>query len=667
MPFIQIVGMTPTNKSFIIAHAVVSKERGDNFVWVLERVKAMLDECMEPRVILTDRDLALMGACAKVFPDASRLLCRWHIQQNVMKHCKGAFTDDDWKTFLSFWGSLIESPSIPIYDYHLRNMRKRLVECKRSRVFKYVYDNWLKDYKEMFVFAWTDKRRNFGNRTTNRVESQHANLKRYVEDRSSLDRIVGCVRDIVETQFGEIRKTFRESIEKTMKHHKHPMFQHLLGKVSHKALDLLHGEAIRRLDVLERFNSSCGCQMWHSCGLPCACRIEKYMREEHPIQLEDIDVFWRKLNFQSCKLIDDSLDVVEELDVVRQQLQSHPPAQQKSLLSKIKAVLTPTKSTKKPPVVQQNTRGRPTTKQVQERLDEASRIDEELRRSSFGDANTCFEGSRQSKYDKPRHSSYVPSQASQQSVIRSQKPKATLSRSKSSKKKETRDDHGFPLIIGDEYVGIIERFKSDIPPVFHPYVSCIRDVMPDGHCGFRSVAVGLGMDQSSWGRIRRDLVQEMDQNESIWFPIFEAWAAGYFYTHRQGLIWDSVAGCGENHWMDFPFAGLLIAQTYGIGVHLLTTTMGASSTYFPILSPPANQQPLFITLTHVNENHFIHVKLEGDYPMPPAHGLWLTHRRPHTEQWEDMYLPRLEWYTSIMNPRPRSNPSLNYIDSYTEE
>ena len=392
-----------------------------------------------------------------------------------------------------------------------------------------------------------------------------------------------------------------------------------------------------------------------------------FNRAERPIQLEDIDVFWRKLNFQSCKLIDDSLDVVEELDVVRQQLQSHPPAQQKSLLSKIKAVLTPTKSTKKPPVVQQNTRGRPTTKQVQERLDEASRIDEELRRSSFGDANTCFEGSRQSKYDKPRHSSYVPSQASQQSVIRSQKPKASLSRSKSSKKKETRDDHGFPLIIGDEYVGIIERFKSDIPPVFHPYVSCIRDVMPDGHCGFRSVAVGLGMDQSSWGLIRRDLVQEMDQNESIWFPIFEAWADGYFYTHRQGLIWDSVAGCGENHWMDFPFAGLLIAQTYGIGVHLLTTTMGASSTYFPILSPPANQQPLFITLTHVNENHFIHVKLEGDYPMPPAHGLWLTHRRPHTEQWEDMYLPRLEWYTSIMNPPPRSNPSLNYIDSYTEE
>ncbi|XP_022020098.1 protein FAR-RED IMPAIRED RESPONSE 1-like [Helianthus annuus] len=152
MPFMQIVGITPTNHSLCIAHAVVSKERGDNFVWVLKRIKSMLDECMEPRVIVTDRDMALMGAYANVFPNASRLLCRWHIQQNVMKHCKAAFTEEDCDKFLSFWGTLIESPSIPIYEYHLRNLRKRLVECKRS-IFNYVYDNWLKDYKEMFAFA----------------------------------------------------------------------------------------------------------------------------------------------------------------------------------------------------------------------------------------------------------------------------------------------------------------------------------------------------------------------------------------------------------------------------------------------------------------------------------------------------------------------------------
>ncbi|KAJ0946086.1 putative MULE transposase domain, FHY3/FAR1 family [Helianthus annuus] len=44
MPFVQIVGMTPTGYSFCIVHAVICKERSDNFVWVLKRIKSMLDE-----------------------------------------------------------------------------------------------------------------------------------------------------------------------------------------------------------------------------------------------------------------------------------------------------------------------------------------------------------------------------------------------------------------------------------------------------------------------------------------------------------------------------------------------------------------------------------------------------------------------------------------------
>ena len=76
LPFVQVVGVTSTNKSFCIAHAFISKEKTDNFVWVLERLKDLLQKCMDPRVIITDRDLALMNACDIVFPKASKLLCR---------------------------------------------------------------------------------------------------------------------------------------------------------------------------------------------------------------------------------------------------------------------------------------------------------------------------------------------------------------------------------------------------------------------------------------------------------------------------------------------------------------------------------------------------------------------------------------------------------------
>ena len=84
IPFVQIVGMTSTNQSFCIAHAFIVKEKTSNYIWVLERLKDLLEESMEPHVIVTDRDLALMSACATVFPDATKLLCRCHIQRNII-------------------------------------------------------------------------------------------------------------------------------------------------------------------------------------------------------------------------------------------------------------------------------------------------------------------------------------------------------------------------------------------------------------------------------------------------------------------------------------------------------------------------------------------------------------------------------------------------------
>ncbi|KAD6795600.1 hypothetical protein E3N88_06496 [Mikania micrantha] len=99
LPFIQSVGVTSTHQTFGIAHAFVSIERQENYVWVMEMAKSMLNKCMKPRVIITDRDLAVMSACRKVFPEAAKYLCRWHIDENIAKHCKASFSDADWKIF----------------------------------------------------------------------------------------------------------------------------------------------------------------------------------------------------------------------------------------------------------------------------------------------------------------------------------------------------------------------------------------------------------------------------------------------------------------------------------------------------------------------------------------------------------------------------------------
>ena len=79
-------------------------------------------------------------------------------------------------------------------------------------------------------------------------------------------------------------------------------------------------------------------------------------------------------------------------------------------------------------------------------------------------------------------------------------------------------------------------------------------------------------------------------------------------------------------WMWMPYAGLLIAQRFHIVVHCLSNR--GNATYFPMLQGPRfRREPhLFVTLIHVNDNHFISVGLTGDYPMPRPEYFWSTYR-----------------------------------------
>ncbi|MFQ6620297.1 hypothetical protein Gotur_001022, partial [Gossypium turneri] len=149
----------------------------------------------------------------------------------------------------------------------------------------------------MFVLVWIDRHLNFGERTTNRVESQHAKLKKYLcAKNSSLDKFVGCIDQIVKSQLTSIYASFEKS-RITFKHrHNLPCFRLLWGFVALEALDILEGE----LQLLSRHqldSSNCGCKLRHSCGLPCDCMLSVYLNSGGEcIPLDSIDVFWRKLD-----------------------------------------------------------------------------------------------------------------------------------------------------------------------------------------------------------------------------------------------------------------------------------------------------------------------------------------------------------------------------------
>lgn len=116
MPLLEIVGVTSTNKTFSIAFVLMHKEKISNYTWALNCLLSLTKGYLFPHVIVRDRELALMKARNIVFPGAKRLLCRWHINQSVMRNCKPAITSNRaWGSFFDAWVTLIASESDEIY------------------------------------------------------------------------------------------------------------------------------------------------------------------------------------------------------------------------------------------------------------------------------------------------------------------------------------------------------------------------------------------------------------------------------------------------------------------------------------------------------------------------------------------------------------------------
>ncbi|KAJ9540010.1 hypothetical protein OSB04_026516, partial [Centaurea solstitialis] len=258
LPFLEIVGVTSTNKTFSIAFAFMRDEKACNYRWAMTCLKLTINASFCPRVIVTDRDLALMKACGEVFP-----------QSNASNHTELGVL------FIKSGKKLVESPSENAYMQNYAKLQTLLVDY--PAVFGYLYNTWLSKYAEKFVSAWTDKHISFGNSTTNRVESQHAKLKKHLESRKAdLDRFICVIENVVQSQDTAIKESLeRCRIIRKPKFNK-PLFQQLQGFVSEHAMDKILEEFNRSKGLMLTLES-CGCQLRTSFGLPCAHELVMYL------------------------------------------------------------------------------------------------------------------------------------------------------------------------------------------------------------------------------------------------------------------------------------------------------------------------------------------------------------------------------------------------------
>ncbi|PWA52672.1 hypothetical protein CTI12_AA451060 [Artemisia annua] len=251
------------------------------------------------------------------------------------------FSTDEWKL-------LEDSPTWLSYTENYEELRIFLEDY--PRVLRYIHELWLDKYKTRFVSASIDQSLNLGNRTSNRVESQHAKLKKYLESaRINLDKFVGCIDKIVKSQLTAIRECFGKSEISRYHHHNKPCFDLLRGFISNEALVLMVKE-IDRSNEFQLDSSTCGCQLYNSCGFPCACRLSLYMTSGECIPLDSIDIFWRTLDLSpATSLQSDNICCDAELNHVKEHFNNQTDAGKRSVLRKLVDIFNPSKTTIKPP------------------------------------------------------------------------------------------------------------------------------------------------------------------------------------------------------------------------------------------------------------------------------------------------------------------------------
>jgi hypothetical protein len=293
MPLLHIVGVAPTNASFSIAFCFMQNEQTESYLWALRSFLSLLKLPIEPPVLCTDRDLALISAIGDEVPQFPHLLCVWHIHKNVQAHCKKEFTtNEEYNDFFGHWIKICSAHTEKLYEQAKSQMEAFLAD--KQHVFRYLNETWLV-HREKFVVAWSQEWLHLGNSATSRVEGAHAAVKHWITNSTAdILSVFELVEKSVEGQLNAITAALARDRIFIPVFPSKTLFANLIRRVSRHAIILL----VQQHDKVKRATQTaplvqCTNVFSRTMGLPCSHRISDILESKSAIELEEIHPFWR--------------------------------------------------------------------------------------------------------------------------------------------------------------------------------------------------------------------------------------------------------------------------------------------------------------------------------------------------------------------------------------
>ncbi|XP_074290564.1 uncharacterized protein LOC141617279 [Silene latifolia] len=581
MPLLEIVGITPVNKNFSVFYGFLENERGTAYDWAFKCIREVLDTD-EEIVFVTDKEKALMNAIQKYFPNARHLLCRRHIEKDVEAWVKRvtkngsrgeAFAKGRWKNLVNSAteAEYLENERICFEKY-------RLVPGLK----KYLKETWLDLYKERFVSAWINNILHFGNVTTNRVEGAHASLKRLLKtSNGGFDTVFETIHNSVKLQIGEIvRELGRSRIIRLHIGVALNVYQRLNLNVSHHAINAID-LALQKAEC-----NNCVKKVTH--GLPCACEVIKLLDTDGCIELDSIHQFWKTLDVKTVVGEGVAEKEVEEENRLRKlvdEVIKGGAQSMKKISEYIENMLHP------PNIVDpevKKTRGRPKKTSVSRTPSQWEYVEKEFPTES---------------YERGRSTNTV----GKDKEVPKKGRKRGRSNGSVAKEKEIPTKSSTPF-----------QWQEDLCDVMVSWITDWVNVIGDGNCGYRCIALDIYGDENEWLKVRRDLLDELESNKE-------------FYTDIFAGVDNFVALCDR-----VSFSGGQCLRPYWFDTELLLVAANRYNAIFVSLSRRQSMTCLPTKATNVDEHgprrifsmvylraaeHFVWVRLGSRSPLPKVYSL----------------------------------------------
>jgi hypothetical protein len=283
LPLVHFVGVNCFKKSFSACFMFISKEDELQYHCAMQSFKNCFG--INPKVFVTDKEDALRNAISVVFPEATNLLCIWHINKNVLKNCLNKFdTREQFGNFMKEINQLLFSSTETSFNDLLIEFRSKFSNSRGAD--EYIINNVV-PLKKFIVHAWTNSVRHFGNTATSRAEGQHRVIKEYFKSSTGdLLTAVDNLRLSSKNQFREFNATIEK--EKITVYRRHDtMFDNVRGKVSSVALGLVQKE----ISTPHPRRECSG--VFHSIyGIICGHTVDNKVAIGAKLEMDDFDSQW---------------------------------------------------------------------------------------------------------------------------------------------------------------------------------------------------------------------------------------------------------------------------------------------------------------------------------------------------------------------------------------